>query len=129
MWKMPFYVRRYDIPATLAMLAVMVALFIVNFFGNGLLSVYLGWQPSIEWLKTGPYYQPFTFPFVHYNVIGMLFDGILLYWLGASLERAWGTAKYLFFFFTSGSGVVRASSSIKSECWIREIQTFCPLTT
>ena len=32
------------------------------------------------------------------------------------------------FFFTSGSGVVRASSSIRSECCTREIQTFCPLT-
>ena len=33
------------------------------------------------------------------------------------------------FFFASGSGVVRASSSMRSECWTREIQTFCPVTT
>jgi len=33
------------------------------------------------------------------------------------------------FFFTSASGVVRASRIIRSECWMREIHTFCPLTT
>ncbi len=33
------------------------------------------------------------------------------------------------FFATSASGVVRASRIIQSECWTREIHTFCPLTT
>jgi len=33
------------------------------------------------------------------------------------------------FFFTSASGVVRASRIISSECWTRDVQTFCPLTT
>jgi hypothetical protein len=30
---------------------------------------------------------------------------------------------------TSASGVVRASRIIRSECWMREIHTFWPLTT
>ncbi|MNC85581.1 hypothetical protein D3C83_11900 [compost metagenome] len=33
------------------------------------------------------------------------------------------------FFFTSLSGVVRASRIMSSECWMREVQTFCPFTT
>jgi len=33
------------------------------------------------------------------------------------------------FFVTSASGVVRASKIIRSECWMREIHTFCPLIT
>jgi hypothetical protein len=33
------------------------------------------------------------------------------------------------FFFTSASGVVRASRIIQSLCWMRLIQTFWPLTT
>jgi hypothetical protein len=32
-------------------------------------------------------------------------------------------------FLTSASGVVRASRIIRSECWMREIHTFWPLTT
>ena len=31
-------------------------------------------------------------------------------------------------FSTSSSGVVRASSSMRSECSAREVQIFCPLT-
>ena len=33
------------------------------------------------------------------------------------------------FFFTSASGVVRASRIISSECCRREVQTFWPFTT
>ncbi len=33
------------------------------------------------------------------------------------------------FFFTSASGVVRASRIMSSECCRREVQTFWPLTT
>jgi hypothetical protein len=33
------------------------------------------------------------------------------------------------FFFTSASGVVRASRIMKSLCWMRLIQTFWPLIT
>ena len=33
------------------------------------------------------------------------------------------------FFFTSSSGVVRASRIISSECCRREVHTFWPLTT
>lgn len=33
------------------------------------------------------------------------------------------------FFFTSASGVVRASRIIRSECCTREIHTFWPLTS
>ncbi len=33
------------------------------------------------------------------------------------------------FFATWSRGVVRASSSIRSECSAREVHTFCPLTT
>ena len=104
MWKMPYYLRRYDTPATYVILAVMVAVFVINFFGGDRLVPLLAWSPSVGWLKSGAYWQPFTFPFVHFSggILGLLFDGILIYWFGASLERAWGTGKFLFFFFSSG---------------------------
>src|SRR3977135_3079516 len=98
MWKMPYYARRYDNPASLGLIAIMVAIFLLDFFGGGRLTALLAWSPSVEWLRRGAYWQPFTFPFVHGSIIGLLFDGILLYWFGASLERAWGTGKFLFFF-------------------------------
>ncbi|HEY7995085.1 MAG TPA: rhomboid family intramembrane serine protease [Candidatus Eremiobacteraceae bacterium] len=108
MWKMRYYARRYDTPATYALLALMAVIFVVDFFSQFRLALVLGWPPSVEWLKGGLYWQAFTFPFAHTSVIGLLFDGICLYWFGGSLERAWGSAKFLFFFFSSGilAGIV-----------------------
>jgi rhomboid family protein len=117
MWKMRYYARRSDNPATMVLLGVMAVVFLVDFFSGNRLLFILAWQPSIEWLKHGPYFQPFTFPFVHgNNIIGLLFDGLLLYWVGASLERAWGAQKYLFFFFITGilAGVVLIPQSAVS---------------
>ena len=102
MWKMRYYARRYDAPATYVLIAAMVAGFLVDFFTNQQATIVFMWRPSMEWLKDGPYWQPFTFPFAHTGVLNLLFDGILLFWFGSSLERAWGTAKYLVFFFSSG---------------------------
>ena len=102
MWKARYYMRRYDTPATYAILAIMAAAFLVDFFAGGRIAQYFAWSPSIEWLRSGTYWEPLTFPFVHTSILGLLFDGILLYWFGASLERAWGTGKFLFFFFSSG---------------------------
>ena len=105
MWKMRYYTRRYDTPATYVLIAVMLALFVVNFFSQGQIAVLLAWSPTMAWLRSGPYWQPFTFQFAHgppWGFLGIIFDLMLLYFLGASLERAWGTAKFLFFFFSSG---------------------------
>jgi len=103
MWKMRYYTRRYDTPATYVLLAATAAGFVVDFFTQQRLTEALGWPPTVGWLNGGELWRPFTFPFVHAgSVLWALFDGILLFWFGASLERAWGTGKFLFFFFSSG---------------------------
>jgi len=111
MWKMRYVARRYDTPATYVLMATMIAAFVVDFFSQGRIAFLLAWSPSVAWLKSDAYWQPFTFPFAHSALggfLGIVFDCLLLFWLGASLERAWGTAKFLFFFFSSGiiAGVV-----------------------
>jgi rhomboid family protein len=115
MWKMPYYARRYETPATYAMIAIMVAFFLIDFFGGHAITRLLLWMPSVGWLKGGQYWQPFTFPFVHGNNIwGLFADGLILYFMGGSLERAWGTRKFLFFFFSSGilAGIVLIPQSL-----------------
>ena len=103
MWKMRYFARRYDTPACYVLMALMAVLFVIDFFGNYFLSPYLVWSPSVAWLKSGLYWQPFTFPFVHPGQIFQeLFDLMLLFFIGTSLERAWGSGKFLFFFFSSG---------------------------
>lgn len=103
MWKMRYYSQRYDTPATYVLLGLMVLIFLFDFFTQyTLLAPLLAWEPSVAWLHTFRYWQAFTFPLVHTSVLGLLFDGLCLYWFGGSAERAWGTGKFLFFFFSSG---------------------------
>lgn len=118
MWKLPYMVRRYDTPATYAMLAIMAIVFFFDFITQNQLLRILEWFPSVDWLRTGPYWQPFTFPFAHggTNFFGILADALVLYFFGGSLERAWGTNKFLFFFFSSGIivGLVLMPSTMAS---------------
>src|SRR5690348_2190493 len=76
MWKVRYYMRRYDTPATYVILAVMVSAFITDFFfGGGRLTAFFAWSPSVDWLRSGAYWEPLTFPFVHSSILGLLFDG------------------------------------------------------
>ena len=93
-----------DTPAMYALLVAMIALFIVAFFGGGALVGLLAWPVSVEWFHAPLAWQPLTFPLVHNpgNPWNLLFDGLVLFFFGGSLERAWGSARFLFFFVVSG---------------------------
>jgi len=39
-----------------------------------------------------------TYPLVSFGIIGLLFYGIWIYFIGSALERAWGTVNYVVFF-------------------------------
>jgi membrane associated rhomboid family serine protease len=90
-------------PVVFTMLAIFAAFFLLAFVGMWpTLVILLGWLPNDAWILTGRLWQPFTFPFVHVGFIQVLFDGIVLYFFGGSLERAWGGGRFAFFFFASG---------------------------
>jgi membrane associated rhomboid family serine protease len=49
----------------------------------------------------GAFSRPWTFityPLISFGIIGMLFYGLWLYFIGSALERAWGTFNYAIFF-------------------------------
>lgn len=89
--------------ATYAILAITAAYFFFTFLGlgaqSGLLFV---WPLTPLWLPTLQLWRPFTFPFIHFDVLSAFFDCLMLYFFGAPLERAWGTLKFLTFFFSCG---------------------------
>jgi membrane associated rhomboid family serine protease len=90
-------------PVLFTMLAIFAVIFLLAF--TGLLPAFviaLTWVPNDSWILSGRLWQPFTFPFVHIGFIQVLFDGIVLYFFGGSLERAWGGGRFAFFFFASG---------------------------
>jgi membrane associated rhomboid family serine protease len=87
------------IPATMTLIAANAITFLASFFTGG-------------WARGGPFWwlvftsdtwpQNFwtliTWPLVApVDLIGLLFGGIWAYWIGSSLERAWGTRAFLVF--------------------------------
>jgi membrane associated rhomboid family serine protease len=54
------------------------------------------------WLTQLKFWQMITFPFVHNSVFSLLFDAIVIFFFGGSLERAWGSARFVAFFFMCG---------------------------
>ncbi|MDQ6766910.1 MAG: rhomboid family intramembrane serine protease [Candidatus Eremiobacteraeota bacterium] len=105
MWSSPYRAMGGETPAVYALLSIMGIVFIADWALHGALSALLSWPASWMWFRALPMllWQPFTFPFVHdVNFLYLLTDGIVLFFFGGSLERAWGWAKFLFFFFASG---------------------------
>jgi membrane associated rhomboid family serine protease len=95
-----------DTPAVAGLLLLCVAVFLFEFFaaagnmGISLVDAY-AWPLSTHWFATLRLWQPFTYPFVHTDFLSLLFDGLGLYFFAGSLERAWGTTRFLVFFFMS----------------------------
>jgi membrane associated rhomboid family serine protease len=75
-------------------------------FSNGLLETWLGLTPE---LVTRHYYlwQLITYPFLHGGLFHWLFNMFVFWAFGGVLERQWGTAFFLRFFFvtTIGAGL------------------------
>jgi membrane associated rhomboid family serine protease len=104
-------------PVVFGLLIAFVVLFLAAFFGvSAPLLNALTWTPAPEWIQSLWLWQPFTFPFVHpqNDFIGLLVDGMVLYFFGGSLERAWGGRRFAFFFFASGIGAGLVTMLISS---------------
>lgn len=108
--------RGGETPAVYALLAVMGIVFLLDFFLHNVLTFLGGWAPNTAWLTSREFWRPFTFPFVHgSSFLYIVTDGLVLYWFGGSLERSWGSGKFLFFFFASGifAGLVELLLSLR----------------
>jgi membrane associated rhomboid family serine protease len=68
------------------------------------ITTWFGMTP-IKVLRDFFIWQPFTSIFVHSpNPFHILFNMLLLYWLGSELERHWGSRFFGLYFFVSGIG-------------------------
>ncbi|MBC5806114.1 MAG: hypothetical protein DLM53_09275 [Candidatus Eremiobacter antarcticus] len=93
-----------ETPAVYALLALCGIVFLIDFYTHNALGSVLVWPVnSLQWFASLHYWQPFTFPFVHFSqIFYLLTDGLVLYFFGSSLERSWGSGRFLFFFFATG---------------------------
>lgn len=56
----------------------------------------------LEGVAEGQYYRLLTSMFLHSGYVHILFNMLSLWWIGAPLEAAFGRARYLALYFTSG---------------------------
>jgi membrane associated rhomboid family serine protease len=95
--------RGGETPAVYAILAAMGIVFIVDWIGNGSLSPLLNWTIEPSWPASLRLWEPFSFPFAHdRSFLYLISDGLVLYFFGGSLERSWGSARFVIFFFLAG---------------------------
>src|ERR1700693_3991965 len=63
-------------------------------------------------LAHGRVWTPLTYTFLSLDPIGLLFSLLGLWLLGASLEMAWGTRRFVTFYFLTGAAGAIAASAI-----------------
>jgi len=65
-------------------------------------SVLLGLAPALFW--QGYVWQPVTYMFLHGGVFHLLFNMLVLWIFGSTLESTWGRRRFLEFYFICGIG-------------------------
>lgn len=105
-----------DAPATVVLVAVNVAVFLVTVAqGSGLLtpggSLYIDGalvgnnmttSGELIGVAHGEYWRLVTSMFLHASIVHLAFNMFALYWLGTVVEEALGTWRYLLVYFVSG---------------------------
>jgi membrane associated rhomboid family serine protease len=66
----------------------------------------LGLSPAMFF--SGHIYEIFTYPFIASGIFDVLFNGLLLWFIGSELESQWGMRRYIYFLLTCtiGSGII-----------------------
>jgi membrane associated rhomboid family serine protease len=98
-------------PAVKVLLIVCFAMFMVQqtadqFFGGGVLG-WLALTPS-DFVLRFRFWQLFTYVFLHGDVMHLFLNLLMLTFIGGEIETAWGTRRFVRFFFicTSAAGIL-----------------------
>lgn len=98
-------------PVVKALIIVCVAVWLVlqvivekYFLSDAYVTFGLGLVPDAVFSRWH-LWQPFTYQFLHsYNVFHIVFNMLLLWWLGSELEARWGSRLFLSYYLVSGIG-------------------------
>jgi membrane associated rhomboid family serine protease len=103
---MPYYRFSFGYgltPVIKNMMIIMGAVFLLQTFVSGRITLYLGLVPILVW-KHYFLWQLFTYIFLHGGLSHILFNLLALWMFGGELENYWGSRKFLFYFFFCGIG-------------------------
>ncbi len=84
---------------------IVCVLILSNFvLRNNQINLWFGFVPLRFFTKFWVW-QPFTYMFIHAdNIFHILFNMLMLWWVGSELETYWGGRYFLFYYFTCGIG-------------------------
>lgn len=90
-------------PAVKFLLIVNTVVFAIQTFADDRITLLFGLVPGLVW---DDYYvwQLFTYQFLHGGLFHLLFNMLALWMFGCDLERRWGSAFFLKYFFVSAVG-------------------------
>lgn len=94
----------YGLPPTIKkLMIIMGAVFLLQTFVSGRITLYLGLVPILVWKKYF-LWQLATYIFLHGGFSHILFNLFALWMFGGELENFWGSRKFLSYFFFCGIG-------------------------
>ncbi len=94
----------YGLPPTIKkLMIIMGAIYLLQTFVSGRITLYLGLVPILVWKKYF-LWQLATYIFLHGGFTHILFNLFALWMFGRELENFWGSRKFLFYFFFCGIG-------------------------
>jgi membrane associated rhomboid family serine protease len=92
-------------PGVKALLIANCVIFLIQFLARGsldtFLQTYFGLVPALVISKLF-IWQVVTYMFLHGGILHIVFNMLALWWFGSDLEGAWGTEKFLRFYFLVG---------------------------
>ncbi len=87
-----------------------------HLLGSNFLDLYFGLVP-IRLTHEGMIWQLVTYMFLHGGVFHLFFNMLTLFMFGNELERYWGTARFLTYYFITGIGAGVCSWLVAMNSW------------
>lgn len=90
-------------PAVKMIIYANIAVFVVTQFLAGPIVGFFGLTPA-DVLTRGRIWQPFSYLFLHGDVLHILFNMLFVWMFGVELERRWGTQAFTRYYLITGVG-------------------------
>ncbi len=99
--------RSFDAPATMALIALNVVVYVVTVSQGGGINLpggalFSDWALQGAAVSDGDWWRLVTAMFLHGSILHIGFNMLALYWLGSIIEQALGTPRYLLLYFVAG---------------------------
>jgi membrane associated rhomboid family serine protease len=99
-------------PATLALIAANLAVYLLQVVGgDAIIERFALWPPATPLFHA---WQLITYSFLHSGFAHLFFNMFALFMFGPALERAWGSQRFVVYYFVSVLGAALAQTAVST---------------